>query len=183
MMGLRFSTMQTKPTEILDLTSLTLEEFALLVAPFETAFQAYMREWRIDGKPRTARSYTTYKNCPLPQPEDRLLFILVYLKTNPLQVAHGRMFGLPQNKANQWIHALLPVLRTSLRTLGDAPSRSLAALTQRLDGAQVEQDTASPNAAETAPLFVTTARSGASRALKTRMTRNAAIAARKNAIP
>ena len=27
MIGLRFSTIQTKPTEILDLTSLTLDEF------------------------------------------------------------------------------------------------------------------------------------------------------------
>jgi hypothetical protein len=44
MMGLRFSTMQTKPTEILDLTNLTLDEFQILVAPFETAFQAHMRE-------------------------------------------------------------------------------------------------------------------------------------------
>jgi hypothetical protein len=95
---LRFSTIERKPTEILDLTSLTLNEFQILVAPFEAAFQDYMREWRLDGKLRTARSYTTCSNCPLPQPEDRLLFILVYLKTNPLQVAHGRMFGMPQNK-------------------------------------------------------------------------------------
>ena len=132
MAGLRFSTIESKPYEILDLTSLTLDEFQLLVAPFEVAFQDYMRAWRLDGKPRTARAYTTYTNCPLPQAEDRLLFILVYLKTNPLQVAHGRMFGMPQNKANQWIHVLLPVLRSSLRTLGDAPARSLVALTQCL---------------------------------------------------
>jgi hypothetical protein len=75
MAGLRFSTIQTKPTEILDLTSLTSDEFHILVPPFETAFQAYMREWRLDGKLRTARSYTTYKNCPLPRPEDRLVHL------------------------------------------------------------------------------------------------------------
>jgi hypothetical protein len=39
-----------------------------------------MADWRLDGRPRTARRYTTYTNCPLPTPEDRLLFILVYLK-------------------------------------------------------------------------------------------------------
>jgi hypothetical protein len=77
MAGLRFSTIQSKPTEILDLTSLTLDEFQILVAPFEAAFQAYMREWRLDGKPRTARAYTSYTNCPLPLADDRLLFILV----------------------------------------------------------------------------------------------------------
>jgi hypothetical protein len=182
MSGLRFNTVQTRPTEILDLTSLTLDEFHMLVPPFETAFQAYMSEWRLDGKPRTARRYTTYTNCPLPQSEDRLLFILMYLKTNPLQVAHGRMFGMPQNKANQWIHVLLPVLRTSLRRLGDAPSRSLADLAQRLDIALADLSEQPPSSTESSPLFVTTAPSDASRAPRTRMNRKAAIAARKNVI-
>ena len=106
MAGLRFSIIQTKPTELLDLTSLTLDELQILVAPFEAAFQDYMREWRLDGKPRTARRYTTYTNCPLPLAEDRLLFILVYLKTYALQVVHGRLFGMNQSKAHQWIHVL-----------------------------------------------------------------------------
>jgi hypothetical protein len=48
-----------------------------------------MAAWWLDGQPRTARRYTTYQNCPLPTPEDRLLFILVYLKTYPLQVVQG----------------------------------------------------------------------------------------------
>src|SRR5215831_7947765 len=130
---LRFADLQTRPTEVLDLTSLTLEEFRQLVPSFEAAFQAHMAVWRLDGKPRTARRYTTYTNCPLPSAEDRLLFILVYLKTNPLQVAHGIMFGLPQGKTNQWIHVLLPVLRNAMRRLGDAPSRSLEELARRLD--------------------------------------------------
>jgi hypothetical protein len=37
-----------------------------------------------------------------------------------------------QSKANQWIHVLLPVLLAALRSLGDAPARSLTALAQRL---------------------------------------------------
>jgi hypothetical protein len=180
MTGLRFSTIESKPYEILDLTSLTLDEFQILVAPFEVAFQDYMREWRLDGKPRTARAYTTYTNCPLPHAEDRLLFILVYLKTNPLQVVHGRLFGMPQNKANQWIHVLLPVLRSSLRTLGDAPARSLVALTQRLALALTDLDAPAPDATERHPLFVTMVPSDASHAPKTRMNRKAVIAARKD---
>lgn len=180
--GLRFSTIESKPSDMLDLTSLTLDEFQLLVSLFEVAFQEYMREWRLDGKPRTARSYTTYTNCPLPQAQDRLLFILMYLKTNPLQVAHGRIFGMPQNKANQWIHVLLPVLRNSLQTLGDAPARSLRALARRLDTALVDLDEPLPGSSESPPLFVTTVSSDASCAPKTRMNRKAAIAARKNAI-
>src|SRR5918992_28954 len=132
MAGLRFTDLQSRPTEFLDFTSLTLEEFQQLVPPFETAFQARMTAWRMDGKPRTTRRFTVYKTCPLPAPEDRLLFILVYLKTCALQVVQGRLFGMVQGKANQWIHVLLPVLLAALRTLGDAPARSLTALAQRL---------------------------------------------------
>ena len=132
MAGLRFSAVQARPTEVLDLTSLTLDEFEQLLPSFEAAFQAHMALWRLDGKPRTSRRYTTYSNCPLPTPEDRLLFILVYLKTYSLQVVQGRLFGMGQSKANQWIHTLLPVLLAAVRALGDAPARSIAELARRL---------------------------------------------------
>jgi len=108
MAGLRFTDLQSRPLEFLDFTSLTLDEFQQLVPPFETAFHARMAAWRMDGKPRTARQFTVYNNCPLPTPEDRLLFILVYIKTYTLQVVHGRLFGMVQGKANQWIHVLMP---------------------------------------------------------------------------
>ena len=49
--------------------------------PFEDAFQSRMAVWRMDGKPRTARRFSVYQNCPLPTPEDRLFFILTSLKT------------------------------------------------------------------------------------------------------
>ncbi len=77
---LRFTDLQSRPTEVLYLTSLTLDEFRQLVPTFETAFQVHMATWRLDGQPRTARRYTTYQNCPLPTPEDRLLFILGLLE-------------------------------------------------------------------------------------------------------
>jgi hypothetical protein len=124
------------------LTSLTLDEFRQVVPPFEAAFQAHMAAWRLDGKPRTARQFAVYKNCPLPMPEDRLFFILTYLKTCSLQVVQGRLFGMRQSKANQWIHVLLPALLAALRTLGDAPARSLTALAQRLGVAEADVATA-----------------------------------------
>jgi hypothetical protein len=96
---LRFTDLQSRPMEFLDLTSLTLDEFQHLVPPFEVAFHAHMATWRLDRKPRTARQFTVYKNCPLRTPEDRLLFILTYLKTYALQVVQGRLFGMRQSKA------------------------------------------------------------------------------------
>src|SRR5262247_997451 len=177
---LRFIDLQTRPLEVLDLTSLTLDEFRQLVPPFEISFQAHMAHWRLDGRPRTARRYATYQNCPLPTPEDRLLFILVYLKTYPLQVVQGRLFGMGQSKAHQWIHVLLVVLRATLRTLGDAPTRSVAELAQRLGVAEAEVaamveptegvpppadlPTAAPAPAAASPLLATMAPNGASSA-------------------
>src|SRR6266498_2140845 len=180
MAGIRFTDLQSRPTEFLDFTSLTLDEFPQLVPPFEAAFQAHMAAWRLDGKPRTARQFSVYKNCPLPTPEDRLLFILAYVKTYSLQVVQGRLFGMGQSKANQWIHVLLPALLAALRTLGDAPARSLSALAQRLgvseaDAATVVAPLAEepvpvapiPAAAPTSPLLPMTGPNGASSAPKT----------------
>src|SRR6267378_4249316 len=131
MAHLQFTDVQDRPTEFLDVTSLTLDEFQQLVPPFEVAFQAHMAAWRLDGKPRTARQFSVYKNCPLPTSEDRLFFLLTYLKTYSLQVVQGRLFGMGQSKANQRIHVLLPALLAALRTLGDALARSVTAPAKR----------------------------------------------------
>src|SRR5713101_5681428 len=178
MAGLRFADLQSRPMEFLDFTSVTLDEFQQLVPPFETAFHARMAAWRMDGKPRTARRFTVYKNCPLPTPEDRLFFILTYLKTYALQVVHGRLFGMVQGKANQWIHALLP----ALRTLGDAPARSLPALAQRLGVSEAEAATVVVPLEE-APAPVVTGPAAASSAPKTLLNRRTVIVARKRTTP
>src|SRR5215813_6408211 len=107
MAHLRCTDVQARPMEFLDFASLTLDEFQQLVPLFEAAFQARMALWRMDGKPQTARQFSVYKNCPLPTPVDRLFFILVYLKIYALQVVQGRLFGMGQSKATQWIHVLL----------------------------------------------------------------------------
>src|SRR5213593_1362681 len=152
MAHVQFTDVQDRLTEFLDLTSLTLDEFQQLVPPFEAAFHAHMATWRLDGKPRTARQFAVDKNCPLPTPEDRLFFLLTYLKTYALQVVQGRLFGMGQSKANQWIHVLLPVLLAALRTLGDAPTRSLTALAQRLGvSAAAAAAMVTPRADELAP--------------------------------
>src|SRR5712692_2265989 len=195
MVGLRFTELQSRPMEFLDFTSVTLDEFQQLVPPFEAAFHARMAVWRMDGQPRTARRFTVYNNCPLPTPEDRLLFILTYLKTYALQVVQGRLFGMGQSKANQWIHVLLPMLLAALRALGDAPTRFLTALAQRLGVSEADAATvvipveeerpplvAAPAVVPTSPLLPMTAPSGASSAPKTLLNRPNVIAARKRTI-
>jgi len=195
MAGVQFTEVQSRPTEFLDLTSLTPDEFEQLVPPFEAAFQAHMARWRLDGKPRTARQFTVYKNCPLPTPQDRLFFLLTYLKTYSLQVVQGRLFGMGQSKANQWIHVLLPALQAALCSLGDIPPRSLAPLAQRLGVSEVEAATvvepleeepppvtptsSTATAGQASPLLPMTTPRGASCAPKTLLNRPMVIAARK----
>jgi len=174
-----------------DFTSLTLDEFQQLLPPFEAAFQAHMASWRLDGTPRTARQFSVYKHCPLPTPEDRLFFLLTSLKTYSLPVVQGRLFSMGQSKANQWLHVLLPVLLAALRTLGDAPARSLTALAQRLgvseaDAAPVvaplEEAPAPLATAPASPLVPMTGPNGASSAPKTLLNRPRVIAARTRTI-
>ena len=191
MASVRFIDVQARPTEFLDFTSLTLNEFQQLVSPFEAAFQAHMAAWRLDGKPRTARRFSVYQNCPLPTPEERLLFILAYVKTYSLQVVQGRLFGMGQSKANHWIHVLLPALLAALRTLGDAPARSLPALAQRLGISEADAATVvapleeepAPLPAPDSPLLPTTAPSGASSVPEILLNRPRVIAARKKITP
>src|SRR5260370_1429004 len=74
------------------------------------------------------------------------------MKNNPLQVLQGAMFGMPQNKANQWIHTLLPVLLVTMRSLGDAPARSLEELAQRLEKhVLIDEDASSTDASPNVP--------------------------------
>src|SRR6266568_8883532 len=196
MASIRFTDVQSRPTEFLDCTSLTLDEFQQLVPPFEAAFHSRMAAWRMDGTPRTARRFPVDQNCPLPTPEDRLLFILAYVKTYALQVVQGRLFGMVQGKANQWIHVLLPVLLAALRALRDAPARSLIALAQRLgvsaaDAATVvtplEEEPAhggtDPAAEAASPLVPMTGQNGGSSAPKTRLNSKRVIAGRKEITP
>jgi hypothetical protein len=178
MSKLRYSDVSAKAPEFMALTSLTVSEFEWLVPEFEKAFQDHMSQWRLDGQARTKRRYTTYRNCPLPTAEDRLLFVLSYVKSNPLQSNHGLLFGMSQAKTNGWLHVLLPVLRATLRNLGLAPARSVRELAARLGGSMPGEtaEAAAP------PLFVMTGQSDASSALRMPLHRRRAIAARKEAI-
>src|SRR5262245_6390244 len=142
--------------------------------------------------PKPGKDTIVSKNCPLPTPEDRLLFVLTYVKTYALQVVQGRLFGMVQGKANQWIHVLLPALLAALRTLGDAPARSLTALAQRLGVSEADAATVVvpleeeptpvapiPAAAPASPLVPMTGRNDASSAPRTLLNSKRVRAARK----
>lgn len=118
-----------KPTEFLALTGYTRQEFDVLLSRFRIHYYERMRTHRLDGKPRGNRKYSDYQNSPLPTIEDKLFFILNYLKTNNLQTVQGSLFGMSQPKANVWIHHLHPILNQTLNDLGELPARQMENVT------------------------------------------------------
>ncbi len=114
----------------LALTGLTHKEFKILSSAFVAAYQqTYPSEKTHDGAQRQRRAGGGRRSV-LATAEQKLLFILVYLKTYPLQVVMGELFGMSQAAANQWIHRLLPILRDALRALDMMPERTGAEFAQ-----------------------------------------------------
>jgi hypothetical protein len=105
------------------LTGLTPKEFmALLPAFTRTCAEHYPTEKTLVGKPRK-RQVGGGRKGVLQEPEQKLLFILVYQKTYPLQTLLGEVFELSQPRVNEWVHRLLPVLKVALDELGVLPER------------------------------------------------------------
>jgi hypothetical protein len=120
----RYETLQADRRRFLALTGLTLPEFQRLLTAFPRAYQrTYPAGQTTEGQPRR-RSVGGGRKGLLHRPEDQLLFILVYLKTYPLQAVMGELFGLSQPQVNHWIHRLLPVLQEALDELGVRPERN-----------------------------------------------------------
>src|SRR5256712_13828870 len=120
---LPYPTLQDRPREFLAETGLTHDEFARVLPPFAAAYALlYPPDKTWEGKVRQRQGGGGAKGV-LRQMKDRLFFILVYQKTNPLQPMHGLQFDLSQPQTNYWMHRLLPVLQRALAALGMAPER------------------------------------------------------------
>jgi len=114
------------PRKFLALTGYTVREFQALLPCFQTRFENHMVTTTLRGKPRTTRRYSTYQNAQLPTIEDKLLFILVYLKHGALQEVHAALFEMHQPDANRWVHLLHPLLNQALADQGALPARDAA---------------------------------------------------------
>jgi hypothetical protein len=126
---LTYTKLKEQPTSFLAATGLTVVEFEELLPAYQAAYaKLYPSHLTAKGQERQRRVGGGTKGV-LRTDAERLLFILVYLKTNPLQVMHGLQFGLSQAQANYWIHRLLPVVQEALDVLGLRPER---------DGAEVD---------------------------------------------
>lgn len=123
---LSYENLKQKPRQLLSATGLTKAEFEILLPKFELCYEKlYPKNVTYNGKQRLRNTGGGAKGH-LSKLEDRMLFILVYHKTNPLQTMHGLGFGLSQSQTNYWIHRLLPVLQQSLALIGMKPERDAA---------------------------------------------------------
>lgn len=120
-----YAQLEERQKELLAATSLTAQEFEQLLAVFEKRLAAMSpsAETTKRGKPRKRRRGGGPKER-LAKPADKLLFILTYEKTHPLQTMLGLLFGLSQSRTNHWIHTLMPILSESLAELGAVPERN-----------------------------------------------------------
>ena len=64
MAALTYTSIVHKETKFLSLTSLTPQEFDILVEQTEKVFQEKMKTQTVKGKIRNSRKYTDYKNSP-----------------------------------------------------------------------------------------------------------------------
>ncbi len=118
-----YNELKNKPREFLAATGRKLAEFEKLLPAFQTAYeQKYPPHLTQAGKTRQ-RQIGGGATGALPKSADKLFFLLVYQKTNPLPTMPGLQFGVSQPQAHDWIHRLLPVLPQALRDLGEAPAR------------------------------------------------------------
>src|SRR5215210_2983452 len=122
---LRYEQIADKAKDMLAMTGYTKEEFTALLPQFQQSYDEYLQSYTIEGYERIGQIPKPYANSPLPTIEDKLLFILVYLKQNPTQTLQGYLFGMSQTNVNKWFHVLHTVLNRALAAYGALPQREM----------------------------------------------------------
>lgn len=120
---MQYDKIKKRPVQFLSITGLNLENFNFLLLYFKAEWDEYNDYFTLDGKPRQRRTFAR-TDTVLPKIADKLMFLLIYLKTNPLQEHHAASFGMTQSQANLLIHLLSGLLRKTLKRLGELPERN-----------------------------------------------------------
>lgn len=124
-----YAQLKENPKDFLAATGLTVKEFEQLLPVFEKKLDsvAVPLTQTKKGHPRKRKQGAGPKER-LQSVADKLLFILIYQKTYPLQTMQGLQFGLSQPRTNYWVHFLLPILQQSLAEMGMKPEREPTAV-------------------------------------------------------
>ena len=137
---IRYDQLKEKPKQFLAATGLTVAEFQQILPVFtENLAALHPPKLTKRGTPRQRQAGAGPKGN-LRTDEDKLLFILVYQKTYPIQEMLGLQFEISQPQANHWIHLLLPILKQTLSEMGLTPERDSAAVAENPLVAEAEPD-------------------------------------------
>ncbi len=120
---LRYTDLKQNPKTLLAHTGLNPDEFEALALFFDQAWRHYIGAYTLEANPRKRQSRGR-KNETFATTEDRLLLVLYYLKTNPLQEVLAAAFGLRQPHASAWLKVLLPILEGALDKADALPERA-----------------------------------------------------------
>lgn len=126
-----YDKIKDKPNVLLAFTSLTQSEFEELLVAFGKAWKQYIVTEFVIAQERQ-RQYGGGRKPALKSTADRLLFILFYLKTYPLQEVLAFFFDMSQAQANEWIYRLAEVLQMALADLACLPEREAERLAEVL---------------------------------------------------
>jgi hypothetical protein len=120
-----FSYHQVKehPKLLLAMTGLTHVEFHQLLPHFQHAWDQYVQQHYVNRANRQRQYGGGKSETTLIAIEDKLLFILYYVKVYPLQEILAFEFGMVQSTANAWIHLLSEVLKDTLEHGGYLSAR------------------------------------------------------------
>lgn len=114
-------------------TSLKVEEFDFLNAVFAERWIKFHRYHTIEGKKRKHPLNNPHKETrTLPSTEEKLFFVLVYLKNYSLQEMMSANFGFSQGNASKWIKILRPILYQSLAKLKLLPETRASHVANKL---------------------------------------------------
>jgi len=113
-----------------NLTGLSKTEFELLSKSFEKAWQSAEKKRR--EKKKCQRKEGGGRIGFLPTIEEKLLFILFYIRHYPVQRLQAIIFGMKKSQANDWILRLLPILEHALGNQSVLPLRCCSTMEDML---------------------------------------------------
>lgn len=123
---MKYIDVRSNSKKFLALTGVNITLFDEILPWFEEEHNHYLRYHDITGKRRSGkRAGAIYANSPLPTVADRLFFLLVYLKNNPIQEYHAECFGMTQQQCGKWIHGLTTILELALKSSGMLPAKTM----------------------------------------------------------
>ena len=129
---LSYQEIKTNERRLLALTSLLPCEFEYLLAHFAPISERYFRYHTYGGKKRKIVKHKPQVDEKLAASEDKLLFLLIYLKTNSLQELQAAFYGVSQGQVSIWIRVFSSLLDQTLLKMGLSPARDSEALKKQL---------------------------------------------------